>query len=416
LRSVFDCLEVLMSLYLKIPGEITAYPATMSRRVLQRACACGQHTVGSGGECEECKRKRQDLLQRTTIQAKLVVNQPGDEYEQEADQIADQVMSARALNFIHRPLPRIQRFSERQNAQIETVSPSVDQALATPGRSLEPSLRQDMEQRFGYDFSQVRVHSGMLAEQSTRDVDAHAYTVGHDIVFGASKYAPDTHAGRKLLAHELTHVLQQNGGHLRQAQPASRAQNVASSGLVQRQSAPPPANENVWGFPVTRSMCGCRPKLRDGIAWSDTARATYAACDTAANPTSTEVEACFDAAHPTSSVVASTSSSGTMSLPAPSADPCERIENRATFVHETMHARHTDAVARAQGSAFFREWRKLAGDPDRVDKLRPTFPAQITAFETQWHNGHDWAQDEVNSYRWERRFLVDVLSALNRIC
>jgi len=81
-----------------------------------------------------------------------------------------------------------------------------------------------------------------------------------------------------------------------------------------------------------------------------------------------------------------------------------------------MHARHTNDIARAQGSAFFREWKRLAGVPNRLDTLRATFPAEVAAFEAQWQDGHDWAQDEVNSYRWERRFLQAALAALNRIC
>lgn len=86
---------------------------------------------------------------------------------------------------------------------------SVDEALASPGRPLESALKADMAQRFGHDFSKVRVHSGGAAEQSVREISAHAYTVGHDIVFGAGRYAPHTQDGRRLLAHELTHVVQQ---------------------------------------------------------------------------------------------------------------------------------------------------------------------------------------------------------------
>jgi hypothetical protein len=67
-----------------------------------------------------------------------------------------------------------------------------------------------MEQRFGHDFSKVRVHSAASAAQSATDVMAHAYTVGHDVVFGAGQYAPGTHAGRRLIAHELAHVVQQS--------------------------------------------------------------------------------------------------------------------------------------------------------------------------------------------------------------
>ena len=71
-------------------------------------------------------------------------------------------------------------------------------------------LQQDMGQRFGHDFSRVRVHTGRAAEQSARDVNAHAYTVGHNIAFGAGRFAPGTYEGRRLLAHELTHVVQQS--------------------------------------------------------------------------------------------------------------------------------------------------------------------------------------------------------------
>jgi hypothetical protein len=68
-----------------------------------------------------------------------------------------------------------------------------------------------MGQRFGHDFSRVRVHTDAAAERSARDVNANAYTVGHNIVFGARQFAPGTHEGRRLIAHELTHVVQQSG-------------------------------------------------------------------------------------------------------------------------------------------------------------------------------------------------------------
>ena len=80
-------------------------------------------------------------------------------------------------------------------------------------------MRQQFEQHFGHDFSRVRVHAGPAAAQSARDVEARAYTVGRDIVFGADQYAPHTPAGRHVLAHELTHFVQQDG--------AARGQAVA---------------------------------------------------------------------------------------------------------------------------------------------------------------------------------------------
>ncbi|MGH7496701.1 MAG: DUF4157 domain-containing protein [bacterium] len=173
--------------------------------ILQRKCACGG-AAGMSGECAECSNKK-----RSGLQTKLKVNEPGDIYEQEADRVADQVLATPAHHAVSGAPPRIQRFAGQPTGQMDAAPASVDQALASPGRPLEPALRQDMEQRFGYDFSRVRVHSGTDAEQSAQDVNAHAYTVGHDIVFGAGRFAPQTHQGRRLLAHELTHFVQQTG-------------------------------------------------------------------------------------------------------------------------------------------------------------------------------------------------------------
>jgi hypothetical protein len=96
-------------------------------------------------------------------------------------------------------------------AGLSTSSPpSVAGTLANPGRHLDSSVQKEMEDRFGHDFSHVRVHSDPAAEQSARDIGAHAYTVGNNIVFGAGKFEPASQAGKRLLAHELTHVVQQS--------------------------------------------------------------------------------------------------------------------------------------------------------------------------------------------------------------
>ena len=90
-------------------------------------------------------------------------------------------------------------------ASVETVLSGVGQPLAAP-------VRGDMERRFGHDFSTVRIHAGPEAARSADMVAAQAYTVGRDIVFGPGRYAPETRSGRRLIAHELAHVLQQHGG------------------------------------------------------------------------------------------------------------------------------------------------------------------------------------------------------------
>jgi hypothetical protein len=172
--------------------------------LLQRKCACGGPASTSlSGECDACKNKR--------FQTKLSIGASNDPLEQEADRIADQVLAAPAPSTVSDTPPRIQRYAGQATEHSEAVPASVDHVLANSGNPLEPALRQDMEQRFGHDFSRVRIHSGTVAEQSAQDVHANAYTVGHHIVFGAGRFAPGTHEGQRLIAHELTHVLQQTG-------------------------------------------------------------------------------------------------------------------------------------------------------------------------------------------------------------
>ena len=149
---------------------------------------------------------------RGAIQTKLVINEPGNAYEQKAERLSSEVMR------MHDPQQSAQGLVRLQAGGIESgdlrrteVSPTVDQALAAPGHPLDSATRAFMERRFGYEFSRVRVHSSVPAEQSAREVNAKAYTVGRDIVFGAGHFAPTTDTGRRLIAHELAHVVQQSG-------------------------------------------------------------------------------------------------------------------------------------------------------------------------------------------------------------
>ena len=180
-----------------------------SQSILQRKCACGNHTT-AGGECAECAKKKMGL------QRKLAIGASNDPLEQEADRVADRVMAAPLNLAVNATPPRVQRFSGQASGNA-IAPPSVERVLADSGRPLDRPLRQDMEQRFGDNFSQVRVHTGGAAEQSARDVGARAYTVGSNIVFGAKQFVPGSTEGKRLLAHELTHVVQQsrlseNGG------------------------------------------------------------------------------------------------------------------------------------------------------------------------------------------------------------
>lgn len=177
--------------------------STHAGLLLQRKCACGTPTASLTGSCAECQRKKK-------IQTKLTIGASNDPLEQEADRVADQVLAAPAHPSVGNTAPHIQRHTG--STEVGTTAPvSVDQVLASPGRALDVALQRDMSQRFNHDFAQVRIHSDAAAAQSAREVHAHAYTTGQHIVFGENKFSPSTRAGQRLLAHELTHVVQQAG-------------------------------------------------------------------------------------------------------------------------------------------------------------------------------------------------------------
>lgn len=129
--------------------------------LLQRQCACGQHTTG--GDCEQC-RKKKGMLQRRAAGP----------------------------------------------SSLQVAPPIVSEVLRSPGRPLPPRARAFFEPRFGHDFSQVRLHTDHHAAESARAVNALAYTVGPNVVFAANRFAPDSLEGQRLMAHELAHVVQQS--------------------------------------------------------------------------------------------------------------------------------------------------------------------------------------------------------------
>jgi hypothetical protein len=176
--------------------------------LLQRKCACGGST-GSTGECAECRRKRLQGERPAILQAKLRVNEPGDPYEREADAVAEQVMRQPSDGVRRLPVT-LQRCgcSPASVSQAE-APPVVFEALGSAGQPLDTNTRAFMEPRLGHDFGRVRVHLDPAADASARAVQAKAFTVGQHVVFEAGRYTPETNDGKRLLAHELTHVIQQ---------------------------------------------------------------------------------------------------------------------------------------------------------------------------------------------------------------
>ncbi|WAL60099.1 eCIS core domain-containing protein [Thermocoleostomius sinensis] len=171
----------------------------------------------------------------SVIQTKLTIGKPGDRYEQEADRTAARIMrmpDPQASEAIAPPQsaePQIQRMCSK--CEEEQEQPAVqrkegDRSTSDPTTALESRLsnqsgkgqplpdrvRSFMEPRFGNDFSGVRVHTDSSAVQMNKELGAQAFTHGNDIYFNAGKYNPRSSGGQELLAHELTHTVQQTGG------------------------------------------------------------------------------------------------------------------------------------------------------------------------------------------------------------
>jgi Domain of unknown function (DUF4157) len=159
------------TLHPRVPCPREQSIPAVSRGLLQRKCACGGRT-GPTGECEACRKSR---LQRRS--ANPVPSSIGD-----------------------------------PPSSVSEVPPIVHEVVRAPGQPLDRHTRAFMEPRFGHDFSEVRIHTDAKAVESAQAVNAYAYTVGRDVVFGRGNYAPETNPGRKLLAHELAHVIQQRCG------------------------------------------------------------------------------------------------------------------------------------------------------------------------------------------------------------
>jgi hypothetical protein len=201
------------------------------------------------------------------MQAKPAGHQAGDRLEQEADRVAQAVVQGgeSAPKIASTPSAAIQRqcdcggtcttcgtgdasvLQRKSDAKspIAGAPPSVNHVLASPGRSIDSSTRAIMETRFAQDFSGVRIHTDSVAAGSAKDVSARAYTSGHHVVFAEGEFSPGTSRGNRLLAHELTHVVQQRAvGRSLQRQPMA--------------TEPHPITLSTLDY---EHLCGCQPCL-----------------------------------------------------------------------------------------------------------------------------------------------------------
>lgn len=184
-------------------GAAAGRAVTSARASVRGRCGCGG-VPGPTGECAECRRKS-----KPGLQPKLVVGEPGDRWERQAERVAERMRTVAETAGALAGVPDIDRIDPGSFRGGMEAPSSVEGVLASSGRSLPEETRALMESRLGHDFSRVRVHDDARAAESARAVGARAYTVGSDVVFGSGEYRPHTAGGRGLLAHELTHVVQQ---------------------------------------------------------------------------------------------------------------------------------------------------------------------------------------------------------------
>ncbi|MEQ8539853.1 MAG: DUF4157 domain-containing protein, partial [Coleofasciculus sp. D1-CHI-01] len=177
------------------------------------------------------------------LQRKLTVGQPGDKYEQEADTVAAKVVEQINSPTSQQPVqgkvepvaqPTVMRDGGVGGGAVDaSVEQSIQQAKGS-GQGLSEDVREPMEQAFGADFSGVRVHNNSNADQLNRSLNARAFTTGPDIFFKQGEYNPGSRDGQELLAHELTHVVQQSGSQLQTKQAGSekRTSEILPDGEV----------------------------------------------------------------------------------------------------------------------------------------------------------------------------------------
>ena len=185
----------------------------------------GTQTLTPAAEKAAQKKDGEQTMVPLFYQPKLTIGSPDDPLEKEADDMADKVMRMEMIspinfssskNIINRKCAhceeeekKLQRKESNSNS-VSVAPPIVHEVInSSGGRSMDGGTRSFMESRFNYDFAKVKIHDGDLAARSAGSINALAYTSGNNVVFNSGQYNTKSDAGKRLLAHELTHVVQQ---------------------------------------------------------------------------------------------------------------------------------------------------------------------------------------------------------------
>lgn len=191
---------------------------SVGHQVVQRTVQNDADNPETGLVCKETSNPGHDVNEipvrlhaADAIQTKMAISTPGDQQEQEADRVSEQVMRRQAVEPV---IPHDAGLQRKESSECANAfaPPVVQDVLTSGGRPFDANTRAFMESRFNQDFGHVRIHDSDKGAESASSINALAYTLGNHIVFNKGQYAPYTRKGKKLLAHELAHVVQQGNG------------------------------------------------------------------------------------------------------------------------------------------------------------------------------------------------------------
>lgn len=233
-------------------SHIAMRPSTsiVSQDYSHASCPMFPQRYPFGGACHTCPPR---------VQAKLKVGQAGDKYEQEADRVAERVAEPIGGNY-GKAGDQSKRFQLLIKG--ECANQTSNQISAEPGtynlksqiepgsnlgKPLDTSIKEDMSRKIGFDFCNVRIHTDDSAIYLNKGLNARAFTHGSDIYFNEGEYSPNSLGGKKLLAHELTHVVQQSRMTDKTAQRGMI--QCTSIGQILDNFFSPFSSETLWGMP-----------------------------------------------------------------------------------------------------------------------------------------------------------------------
>jgi hypothetical protein len=230
--------------------------------------------VKTSAEKKPLPEKKKDNETNLCLQTKLTVGAPDDPFEKEADSVADSIMRMPQQNFAQRKCTECEK-EEKEQVQLKPISQNISDRIQTGegaassasnsinnkiisskgnGQSMDSNTQSFMQNSFGADFSNVKIHTDSESIQMSRELNAKAFTTGNDIYFNVGQYQPNSNSGKHLLAHELTHVLQQSP-------------NEASTSVIQRKETVVPEMDSVpeWKASGDREFQWQNKGLRDII-------------------------------------------------------------------------------------------------------------------------------------------------------